>query len=229
MSTHSMRFSPIGFFYRGADEEISRSSDKLMVDLIDIRPTDDFGFRGYGVDKFGFPWSRLRKKGIPSGKGTISYLGDVWKPIRVNINKKGYVEASLRRKGKAVSVELHRLVATVFHGERPPGKECSHRNGVKIDNRPANLLWVTHRENMTDRFIHGTILSGDRHPNHIHPERLSHGERHYCAKLTTKKVLEIRYLHTTGEYSQRVLSSMFGVSLGTIQNLLCRRTWKHVK
>lgn len=46
---------------------------------------------------------------------------------------------------------IHRLVAWAFPeicGGWTPGREIDHRNGVKSDNRPENLRWVTHDENV---------------------------------------------------------------------------------
>jgi len=43
---------------------------------------------------------------------------------------------------------VHRLVCEMFHGVPTKSKmQVNHLNGVKDDNRPSNLEWVTHREN----------------------------------------------------------------------------------
>ncbi len=56
-------------------------------------------------------------------------------------NKTGYLEI--------VSVVIHRIVATAFHGE-PPTKEhvVDHIDTNKQNNRPENLRWVTRLENI---------------------------------------------------------------------------------
>jgi hypothetical protein len=55
--------------------------------------------------------------------------------------KSGYLEI--------VSVRIHRIVATAFHGE-PPTKEhvIDHIDTNKQNNRPSNLRWVTRLENI---------------------------------------------------------------------------------
>lgn len=56
-------------------------------------------------------------------------------------NKTGYLEI--------VSVVIHRIVATAFHGD-PPTKEhvVDHIDTNKQNNRPENLRWVTRLENI---------------------------------------------------------------------------------
>lgn len=63
-----------------------------------------------------------------------------WTFGKLNI-KTGYLEI--------VSVRIHRIVATAFHGE-PPTKEhvVDHIDTNKQNNRPANLRWVTRLENI---------------------------------------------------------------------------------
>lgn len=55
---------------------------------------------------------------------------------------------------------VHALVLTAFVGPRPgPEIEARHLNGIRSDNRLANLTWGTASENAYDRVRHGT------HPN----------------------------------------------------------------
>jgi len=57
---------------------------------------------------------------------------------------------------------------------------------------------------------------------------IPHGEKHYSAKLSADDVTNIRSLYTTGQHSQYELSRLYGVSRSTIEDIIHRRTWKHV-
>lgn len=71
-------------------------------------------------------------------------------------------EGCIRKPGyRTVSVNgrqafRHVLVARTFHGEPLPGQEVRHLNGVAGDDRPENLRWGTHAENVQDSLRHGT-------------------------------------------------------------------------
>ena len=85
---------------------------------------------------------------------------EVWNPrgwynkyperiIKTHIQKTGYVKAMICSDGHCVSIGVHRLVAFAFLGEPPSEKhQINHKNGVKTDNRPDNLEWVTAKENV---------------------------------------------------------------------------------
>jgi hypothetical protein len=48
------------------------------------------------------------------------------------------------------------------------------------------------------------------------------------AKLNEEKVAEIRRLNATGNYTKIGLARTYGVSFTTINNLIKRKSWKHV-
>lgn len=54
------------------------------------------------------------------------------------------------------------------------------------------------------------------------------GEGSYAAKLTQRKVLEIRKLITTGKYSNQDIGKMYGVDRTTIRDIASRKSWKHI-
>lgn len=59
--------------------------------------------------------------------------------------KNGYLGIKIKGKGTTV----HAAVATAFHGPRPSDRHTvNHKSGIKSDNTPGNLEWVTHLENM---------------------------------------------------------------------------------
>ena len=69
------------------------------------------------------------------------------------------------------------------------------------------------------------LARGDKHYSQTHPEKLARGEKHGRAKLTIKKVLEIR--SRIGE-RQIDLAVEFGVGKTTIGKILNRKKWAHI-
>jgi hypothetical protein len=69
--------------------------------------------------------------------------------------------------------------------------------------------------------------SGDKNGARTRPDRRPHGEGHGLSKLTEQKVLAIRASREAGE-SVKSLAERFGVSESTIEQVVRRRTWRHV-
>ena len=138
------------------------------------------------------------------------HRGKALKPGQV---KNGYEMVSFTRPGGVREYRyVHDLVTLTFLGPRPDGMEVCHRNGIRTDNRLANLRYDTRSRNALDRHVHGTMNQ-------------ARGEKHYYARLTEDAVREIRASRglTCSELARR-----FGVHHSTAKNVLARRTWKHV-
>jgi hypothetical protein len=85
---------------------------------------------------------------------------EVWNPrgwynkyperiLKTRVTKTGYVQVHICSDGVGVTTSVHRLVAFAFFGEPPGNKyQVNHKNGIKTDNRPENLEWVTAKENI---------------------------------------------------------------------------------
>jgi hypothetical protein len=113
-----------------------------------------------------------------------------------------------RRNGRNESV--HVLVCEAVSGPKPDGKEVAHSCGLARCANPRHLRWATPTENHADKVGHGTNLAGDQHPN---------------AKLTWYAVHWIRSLHATGDYSQKQLGRMFGLTGSTIGGIVNHKSW----
>jgi hypothetical protein len=73
-------------------------------------------------------------------------------------SKTGYCCIGLKKLGMSYSFLVHRLVLMAFSGPCPEGMQAAHQNGVRSDNRLANLKWKTPRENnVDDKKRHGTF------------------------------------------------------------------------
>mgnify|MGYP003602317769 CR=1 FL=1 len=90
----------------------------------------------------------VRSNGVP-----VATRGKLLKP---NEDKAGYLYINLSAGGRRRRVYIHQLVASAFVGDRQPGMQICHNNGIKADNRAVNLRYDTASANQRDRVKHGT-------------------------------------------------------------------------
>lgn len=69
-----------------------------------------------------------------------------------DIGKWDYCRVTLFKEGVRHRHLVHHLVLSAFVGPCPAGYETNHRNGIRSDNRIANLEWVTRRANLRHSF-----------------------------------------------------------------------------
>lgn len=146
----------------------------------------------------------------------ISNMGRV-SGKRVNFLKpclfRGYPKVFLQKDGRFSRKTIHSLVLAAFISPRPRGHVSRHKNGIKTDNRAENLEWGTQKQNMQDKYQHGTAFLG---------------ERHALAKLKKEDVLEIRRLYkrvSYGKSNARELATRFKVSKENINHIVRRQGW----
>lgn len=105
----------------------------------------------------------------------------------------------------------HRLSYQLAYGHIPNDLQVCH----KCDNPPCvrfdHLFVGTQKDNIRDASKKG---------------RLFHGESHYLAKLTEEKVKQIRMLAKVK--SNKEISALFSINSGTANNVIHRKTWKHL-
>lgn len=144
--------------------------------------------------------------------------GDEWRPVKLHRNGDDYLAFNVSHvaspTGKQVVVTVHRFVCLAFHGLPQPGQETRHFPDRNIENnRPENLSWATHAENLADKFIHGTNLCG---------------EKCHFAKLTRDKAIQIHRLSWAGVRNKDIAEQV-GTSRPTVSLILAFKTWKSVQ
>ncbi len=130
--------------------------------------------------------------------------------------KKGYLEVGLRSKGDKNQKFLlvHRIVATAFILNPENKKTVNHKNLIKTDNRLINLEWNTQKEQISHAIESGAFKQK--------------GDFNSKSKLTSKDVLEIRYLYKTKSKPPKELSEKYKVSKSTIHRIVTNKIWKHI-
>lgn len=119
-------------------------------------------------------------------------------------DRAGHVSVHLGKYCRGIPV--HQLVMLAFHGYPSPGMEAMHLNGNPKDNRPENLRYGTHSENMIDMY------------------RLGKGH----LKLTPEEVCQIRFGLSCG-WSAKELAALYGVSDTCIRRIRNRRRYAWVE
>lgn len=128
-----------------------------------------------------------------------------------HVDTLGYVRIDRRSIDGGRAMRAHQVVWIAANGPIPDGLEINHRNGIKTDNRLANLELVTRSENIRHAFRSGLATNaGDANPNR---------------KLSAALVEQIRARRASGERIV-ALAREHGVNRNTISRALSGRTWK---
>ncbi|HIB1507743.1 TPA: NUMOD4 domain-containing protein [Salmonella enterica subsp. enterica serovar Muenchen] len=133
--------------------------------------------------------------------------------LKPGVDRDGYLKVCLYRDGEKNYQFVHRLVASAFLDNLHSYAEVNHINGLKKDNRSANLEWVSRSQNNSHAYQSGLkkAINGERHPN---------------AKLNNGQVDEI--LSSTS-ISHRELAKRYGVSQVLISRIIRRDAWAVAK
>ena len=135
--------------------------------------------------------------------------------LSVYLGSNGYLAVTLIRDGRWKPVCIHRLVATAFvPGRTGTRNEVNHMDFDKLNNAPANLEWVTHRENTQYTARHGLN---------------NRGSAVNTAKLTERDVREIRRITKALPWmTAKAMRPEWRVLTPTLKAVIARRTWQHV-
>jgi hypothetical protein len=167
-------------------------------------------------------------KDIPGYEGLyqVSDQGDVrslprrstpGKILTPQLNNSGYLRVAISAHQLHKYLYVHHLVTLTFIGQRPDKADVNHKNGIKTDNRVANLEYITRADNMKHARENG-----------LHDNR---GEKQWNSKLTEEQVREFRLAHNTCGIGYEYLSLIaqdLGVSERTLRDVLEGKTWRHI-
>jgi hypothetical protein len=114
--------------------------------------------------------------------------------------------------GKYHTISVHKAVCLAFHGERPAGLRINHKNGIKTDNRPVNLEYITHSENCQHSFDTGL-------------QKPKRGMLNGMAKLTDEQVRSARDQKRTGGrfWGRNELAKDLGISAKHLQKIVSEK------
>jgi hypothetical protein len=106
----------------------------------------------------------------------------------------------------------------LIHNEPvPKGMHVLHKCDVPSCVCPDHLFLGTHQENMQDMSQKGRHKGGP-----------GSGDRNHQTKLSENDVKTIYATYHEGGISMAKLGVKYGVSCGTIGDIVCGRTWKHL-
>ena len=125
-------------------------------------------------------------------------------------NAAGY---AVRRRG-AGSHMVSRQLCEAIHGAPKPDMVAAHSCGKGHTGcvNPRHIRWATTLENVHDKYIHGTVIWG---------------EKNHQSKLTDAYVVEILAALDSGEF-QRSIARRYGVQQTTISDIARGRSWQHI-
>jgi len=159
------------------------------------------------------PIPGYNNKYIVSNKGNVAYkttYGE-YRGRKINYHTP-YGSFSVTLNGKNSCIYLHRIVSSLFIGERPKGMVIRHLDGNKNNNKVENLKYGYPSENILDTIKHGSLK----------------GIKNGRSKLDNRDVGIIKKL-----FKEKVpLSSIaraFDVSVTAINLIHKNKSWTHIK
>ena len=192
------------------------------LDLADIVYTNEFGMKCteiwkdipgydgfYQISDFGRVKSLYRKVPHPT-IGSQTIREKIKAPTK---NVKGYIKIALCKEGKYGYFSSHRLVGLAFIPNPNNLPWINHKNLITFDNRVQNLEWCTESENTKHAWDNGAC------------SRKIEGKCNFT-KLKKEDVLKIRELAKT--QSRKSIREMYNMSETGIEQIINRKTWKHI-
>lgn len=126
-----------------------------------------------------------------SDDGTV-FSHRTQKFLKPNTDRYGYLYYVFSVNSVRKTIKAHRLVAEAFIPNPADKPTVNHKNGIRTDNRVANLEWATHKEQANDERTYRNILSARANTDfHAMGAKRNFGR---------KKVRVYKEGHLVGEY-----------------------------
>ncbi len=139
------------------------------------------------------------------------------------INQFGYYTIGLNQESKKQkTISVHILIAEAFLGIKPKGLVVNHKDGIKTNNKPNNLEYVTSSYNN----IHA--LKNNLRKVAIDFSKLKRGEDRKNTKITKTDVINIWKLRKSTGYGYRRIAKQLHIPAGAVDSVLMGKSWKHV-
>lgn len=158
------------------------------------------GFKNYRASSDGFI-ETLKKSG--------------WRKLNGSFDKDGYKTITISSNNIPQTLKVHKIICTLFHGEKPDGLEVRHLDGNQHNNSADNLEWGTHVSNMRDKVNHGRSFNVPR------------GIQCHKARLNEQDVRDIKNMYLDG-LSMKRISVIYSVGSTTIRDIINGKTWTHI-
>lgn len=143
----------------------------------------------------------------------IATRDECWRWTGASVRGYGVLRLSRVRR----NILAHRLSFVLFVGDLEPNELACHRCDTPGCVNPRHLFAGSQDDNMHDASVKGRLVG----------RAVAVGERQHLAKLNAELVGQIRQRKAAGESLNR-LAVAFGVSKGTIAQVVLRKTWRHV-
>jgi len=162
-------------------------------------------FYGYYADLEGNIWS---KKDFHGGLKTKA------KKLKPYEDRDGYLRVALYKNGMRIDKLLSHLVLETFVGPRPKGCEACHfPDHNPSNNRPENLIWATHLENINQKTLQN---------------RCAQGEKHGMSRLKEVDVKNIRKARKFNFLTYDKIGLRYGISASHACSICKGKYWKSV-